>query len=95
METKQLSKKKGMKKAAKSDATNSGASSKKAPKAKKAPKELTLGEAIIQENLLSSKSKPADIKTMYKILEEGLGELEENTIPKDIKMSFSLYYGRT
>jgi hypothetical protein len=41
------SKKKGRRKAPKSDATTSGASGEKTPKSRKAPKKLTLGEAIL------------------------------------------------
>jgi hypothetical protein len=73
MEMEESSKKKGRKKAPESDATTSGASSEKTPKSKKAPKKLTLGEAILQANSLSSKSKPTEVEAMYKTLEEGLG----------------------
>jgi hypothetical protein len=72
VETEESSKKKGRKRAAESDAINSGASGKKTPKAKEAPKKLTLWEAIIQANALLSKSKPIDVEAMYKTLEEGL-----------------------
>jgi hypothetical protein len=47
VETEESSKKKGRRKAPESDATTSGASSEKTPKSKKAPKKLTLGEAIL------------------------------------------------
>jgi hypothetical protein len=73
MEREEFSKKKGRKKAPESDAMTSGASGEKTPKSKKAPKKLTLGEAILQENLLSSKSKPTEVEAMYKTLEEGIG----------------------
>jgi hypothetical protein len=73
VETEESSKKKGRRKAPESDATTSGASGEKTPKSKKAPKKLTLGEAILQANSLSSKSKPTEVEAMYKTLEEGLG----------------------
>ena len=73
MEMEESSKKKGRKKAPKLDATTSGTSGKKTPKSKKAPKKLTLGEAILQANSLSLKSKPTEVEVMYKTLEKGLG----------------------
>jgi hypothetical protein len=73
VETEESSKKKGRRKAPESDATTSGASGEKTPKSRKAPKKLTLGEAILQANSLSSKSKPTKVEVMYKTLEEGLG----------------------
>jgi hypothetical protein len=73
VETEESSKKKGRRKAPESDATTSGASGEKTPKSRKAPKKLTLGEAILQANSLSSKSKPTEVEVMYKTLEEGLG----------------------
>jgi hypothetical protein len=73
VETEESSKKKGRRKAPESDATTSGASGEKTPKSRKAPKKLTLGEAILQANSLSSKSKPTEVEAMYKTLEEGLG----------------------
>ena len=54
------------------DATTSDGSGEKILRSKKAPKKLTLGKAIVQENLLSLKSKPTDVEAMYKTLEEGL-----------------------
>jgi hypothetical protein len=47
VETEESSKKKGRRKAPESDATTSGASGEKTPKSRKAPKKLTLGEAIL------------------------------------------------
>jgi hypothetical protein len=73
VETEESSKKKGRRKAPESDATTSGASGEKTPKSRKAPKKLTLAEAILQANSLSSKSKPTEVEAMYKTLEEGLG----------------------
>jgi hypothetical protein len=72
VETEESSKKKRRKRAIKSDATTSGGSGKKTPKSKRAPKKLTLEEAILQANSLSSKSKPTNVEAMYKTLEEGL-----------------------
>jgi hypothetical protein len=73
VETEESSKKKRRRKAPESDATTSGASGEKTPKSRKASKKLTLREAILQANSLSSKSKPTEVEAMYKTLEEGLG----------------------
>ena len=73
VESEESSKKKGKRKAAGSDAATSGGSGDRTPRSKKAPRKLTLAEAIVQANSLSSKSKPADVEAMYKTLEEGLG----------------------
>jgi hypothetical protein len=72
VETEESSKKKRRRKAPKSDAMTFGALGEKIPKSRKAPKKLTLGEAILQANSLSSKSKPTEVEAMYKTLEEGL-----------------------
>lgn len=46
----------------------------KAPKAKKAPNNLYLGDIMNQVNYLSSKTKLTDVEAMYITLEEGLGD---------------------
>jgi hypothetical protein len=44
----------------------------KAPKAKRAIKKLSLGDAIHQADSMPLKTKPVDVKAMYKTLKEGL-----------------------
>ena len=44
-----------------------------ASRAKKGDEKLTLAAAILQANILTAKTKPADVEAMYKSLEEGLG----------------------
>ena len=43
-------------------------------KGKKLEGKLTLAAAIVQANNLTAKTKPADVETMYKSLEDGLGQ---------------------
>jgi hypothetical protein len=71
-ETRESSKKEGKKRAFDSNESNSIGSSKKAPMAKRAPKKLTLDNAINQTNLFS-KSKLNEVEVIYKTLEDGLG----------------------
>ena len=52
----------------------SASGERKASRAKKGDGKLTLAAAILQANNLTAKTKPADVETMYKSLEEGLGQ---------------------
>ena len=54
--------------------STSGGGEREASRAKKSNEKLSLAEAILQANNLISKTKPSEVETMYKSLEEGLGQ---------------------
>ena len=54
--------------------STSGGGEREASRAKKSDGKLSLAATILQANNLTLKTKPSEVETMYKLLEEGLGQ---------------------